>query len=32
LTNDCGNISEGAMNCTEAQHELNRRSEFIVRE
>jgi len=32
LTNDCGNISEGAMNCTEAQHELNRRSEFIVEE
>ncbi len=30
LTNDCGNVIEIAIECGEAQHELNRRSEFII--
>lgn len=30
LTNNCGNIIESALECEAAQHELNRRSEFII--
>ena len=29
LTNDCGNAN--SANCGKAQHELNRRSEFIIK-
>lgn len=30
LTNGCGNEIENSMKCGKAQHELNRRSEFII--
>ena len=30
LTNNCGNVIENALECGKAQHELNRRSEFII--
>ncbi|MFD0796120.1 OmpA family protein [Maribacter chungangensis] len=30
LTNNCGNSAENSIECGKAQHELNRRSEFII--
>jgi outer membrane protein OmpA-like peptidoglycan-associated protein len=30
LTNNCGNVIENAVECLESQHDLNRRSEFII--